>query len=346
MNNKGIYIYGIVPNFYSPGMFRLLEHSGVYAIGFKNISAIVSDTDQLHLNFFDRESLGRLLVKHQKTLEEIQGLGFAMLIPMKLGTIAKSKSEVGKILSNGYDLIIETFKDIENNIEIDLVATWGDFSAALQAISNLPEIIESKLELLKKSPEPSQMDQIKLGMMVQAKLKEKNTGYKARILEFLSPECVNVKTHEVMNDEMILNAAFLINRYKQSVFEKRLEKIDEELDGLLNFKLVGPLPCYSFYTLEVKELNPIEVMKAKNELEISEETSEAKIKKAYFDKAKTFHPDSNHEDIDDENFNSIKRSYNSLIEYAVAARQSSKDELISLAEKKVNENLILVKIKD
>ena len=39
MTTKGIYIYGIIPNFYSADMFRSLEKAGVYAIPFQNISA-------------------------------------------------------------------------------------------------------------------------------------------------------------------------------------------------------------------------------------------------------------------------------------------------------------------
>lgn len=346
MTTKGIYIYGIVPNFYSTDMFRSLENSGVYAIPLQNISAIVSDRESAHIDYLDRETLGYLLVHHQKTIEELMEKGFNMLIPMRLGTIVNSKEEVIKILANGHDLIIDTLKKIEYLTEIDLVVTWADFPDLLKEIAGHPEIIAMKDNILKKTDTLSQIDQMKVGILVQAKLKEKNTKVELNILDSLASISLDIKTHEVMNDQMVTNSALLIDRNKKAKFEQVIDQLDEEYKGLLNFKLVGPLPCYSFYTIEVKELNPEHVAQAKKELELREETSESEIKKAYLEKAKLFHPDAHQDNGYEENFNRIKKAYHTLLDYSAGARQSSEENLISLAKEKVIENLILVKIKE
>lgn len=346
MTTKGIYIYGIVPNFYSTDMFRSLENSGVYAIPLQNISAIVSDRESAHIDYLDRETLGYLLVHHQKTIEELMEKGFNMLIPMRLGTIVNSKEEVMKILANGHDLIIDTLKKIEYLTEIDLVVTWADFPDLLKEIAGHPEIIAMKDNILKKTDTLSQIDQMKVGILVQAKLKEKNTKVELNILNSLASISLDIKTHEVMNDQMVTNSALLIDRNKKVKFEQVIDQLDEEYKGLLNFKLVGPLPCYSFYTIEVKELNPEHVAQAKKELELGEETSESEIKKAYLEKAKLFHPDAHQDNGDEENFNRINKAYHTLLDYSAGARQSSEENLISLAKEKVIENLILVKIKE
>ena len=149
-----------------------------------------------------------------------------------------------------------------------------------------------------------------------------------------------------MNDEMITNSAFLVNRNKMEKFEQVIGKLDEEYNGLLNFKLVGPLPCYSFYTVEFKELNAAQVEQSRKMLGLTEETTESEMKKAYLDKARIFHPDKQAEDGDVENFNRIKKAFNTLQDYSLAARQLSKNEIIPLSIEKVSENLILVKIKE
>jgi hypothetical protein len=346
MPPKGIYIYGIVPNFYGAEMFRSLESSRVYAIPFQNISAIVSDRNSTHLDYSDRESLGYLLVHHQKTIEDLMGKGFTMLIPMRLGTIVRSKEEVFKILANGYDLMIDTLKKIEHLTEIDIAVTWADFPGILQEIAGHPEILAMKDDILKKADTHLKIDQVKVGMLVQAKLKEKNTKVELNILDSLSPFSLDIKTHEVMNDEMVTNSAFLIYRNKREKFEKVIDQLDEENRGLLNFKLVGPLPCYSFYTIECKELDPEQVEQAGNVLGLREETTESEMKTAYLEKARLFHPDAHPENGDAENFNQINKAYNTVLDYAAAARQLSKDERISLSKKNVIENLILVKIKE
>ena len=346
MEAKGIYIYGIVTNFYGTTQFQSLENSGVYAITFQSISAIVSDREGTTLDYSDRESLGYLLVHHQETIEKLQGIGFNMIIPMRLGTIVSSKEAAIRILSNGFDLIIDTLTKIEYLTEIDIAVTWVDFSKTLKYIANHPEIIELKATVENTTNQLSQIDQVKVGMLIQEKLDEKNKHVELKILDALSSLSVDIKMHDVMNDEMITNSAFLINRNKKEKFEQAIDKLDEDFNGSLNFKLVGPLPCYSFYTLEVKELNPEHVALAKKEIGMREQTTESEIKKAYFEKAKLFHPDHSQGSNDTESFNIIKNSYHTLIDYSMASKQSSNDDVISLAKEKVIENLILVKIND
>jgi len=346
MPAKGIYIYGIVPNLYSTDIFRSLENSEVYAISFQNISAIVSERESAHIDFLDRESLGRLLVHHQKTIEEIMGKGFAMFIPMKLGTVFSSKKDAIKILENGHDLIINTLKKIEYLTEIDLAVSWADFPATINDIAADPEIIAMKDDILIKTDTHLKIDQVKAGMLVQKKLIEKNKQIELNILDSLTAYSIDIKIHDVFNDQMITNSAFLINRDKKDKFEQAIDKLDEEFNSALNFKIVGPLPCYSFYTLEVKKLNVDHVLLAKNELGLGEETSESEIKKAYLEKAKLFHPDAQMENGDEENFNRISKAYHTMLDYSASARQSSNMNLISLTKENVIENLILVKIKE
>ncbi len=346
MAPKGIYIYGVVPNFYGTTHFQSFEPSGVYAITYQNISAIVSDRDSVHLDLLDRESLGYLLVHHQKTIEELQRKGFNMLIPMKLGTIAASREEVIKILSNGHDLIIDTLTKIEYLTEIDLVVMWANFGEVLKSIAEDVKIREMKEDLLKNKESITKVDQAAIGMLIQEKINAKNKAIEITILDALASFGIDIKMHQVMNDEMVTNSAFLINRNKQEKFEQAIGRLDEEFNGTLNFKLVGPLPCYSFFTLEVDLLNPEKVEQARKELGLKEKTTESEIKKAYLEKAKLFHPDNSQESDDTEKFNKIQNAYHTLLDYAAAAKQSVKEELIFLATEKVKENLTLVKIKE
>ena len=345
MSTKGIYIYGIVPSFYSTDMFRSLENTGVYPITFQNISAIVSESNSSQLDSLDRESLGRLLVHHQQTIESLQSKEFAMFIPMRLGTIVKTKEDVIRILQNGHDLIVDTLKKIEYLTEIDLVVSWGDFSKVLKDITEHPDIIETKRQLMESGLPSTQSDQLKIGMMIKEKIVSRNQKVESSILSAFSTICQEIKMNEVMNDQMITNSAILIKRSDNKEFETVIDKLDEEFQGLLNFKLIGPLPCYSFYTIEIKELNPENVEQAKIEFSLKDETMESDIKKAYLEKAKLFHPDALHENGNEENFNRINKAYHTLLDYSEAVRKTSKSGFISLLKERIIENLILVKIK-
>ncbi len=346
MTVKGIYIHGVVPNFYGTTQFQLLEHSGVYAITFQNISAIVSDSESASIDYSDLESLGHALVHQQETIEELMGKGFSLIIPMRLGTIVSSKEEVLNILSHGYGLIIDTLKKIEYLTEMELVVTWAIFNDVLKSIADLPEVRELKNELMNHNGIITKVDQYKMGLFVQKKLDEKNKAIELIILDTLSPFGLDIKTHKVRDDEMVTNSAFLINRNKKEQFEKAIDHLDEAYKGLLNFKLVGPLPCYSFYTLEVKDLDPDQVENSTKELGLSSETTESEIKKAYMVKANPAHTDHGHDSLDPEYFDRIQNAYHTLLDYSAAAKQSSDNVTISLAKEKISENLMVVKIMD
>ncbi|OFY15099.1 MAG: hypothetical protein A2X11_15525 [Bacteroidetes bacterium GWE2_42_24] len=346
METKGIYIYGIIPNLYNEEMYRSLANAGIYTIAYQNISAIVSEREEVYFDFTDREELGQLLVEHQETIEDLTEKGFNMLIPMRLGTIAGTKEEVIKILANGHALIVDTLKKIENLTEIDLAVTWADFPATIQEIAGHPDIVTMKADILKNGDTISQIDQIKIGMLLEEKIKEKNKTIELDILNALSGFCTDIKTHEVMNDQMIANSAYLLNRNRKEKFEQVLDRLDEEYKGMLNFKMVGPLPCYSFYTIEVKELNPEHISEAKKDLGISETTSEAEIKRAYQEKVKEFHPDINQDNDTLNHFNRIKKAYQTLLDYLEATNITSKENTISETNERTIENLILVRIKE
>ena len=140
MKTKGIYIYGIIRNLYDSEQFSELINSGVTTISYQNISAIISETENQSLEELSRESLAQLLVYHQRTIEKLMDKGVSVVLPMRLGTIVKTKHAARKILETGYKLIIDTLKKIDNMIEYDLVATWADFSEILNEISQHPDI--------------------------------------------------------------------------------------------------------------------------------------------------------------------------------------------------------------
>lgn len=346
MNNKGIYIYGIIPTYYDSDSFRKLDGIDVFNISYKKISAIVSQNTVIDYKQLGRESLAKLLVHHQKTIESVMDMGFSTIIPMRLGTFANNTTEVLEILEKGYDLIIRTIEKIANHIEIDIVATWSDFASVLSDISVHPEVVELKEKIQKSNIDISQSDQLTVGRLVKKILDKKKEECATKIINALTSISKNMKQHEVMNDQMVSNIAFLINKSQLPLFEKTVEQLDVEFNGKLNFKYIGPLPCYSFYTLEVQELPYVQVEMARNELELDNSATEKEIKKAYLEKVKLFHPDTNSGIENSESFNRISNAYKTLQDYSHAVRQSSPEDMVSFVKEKVIENSILVKIKE
>ncbi|MFA8436672.1 MAG: GvpL/GvpF family gas vesicle protein [Marinifilaceae bacterium] len=346
MRKKDLYIYGIIQNDFAPDLFVELEEIGVYTIPYRNVSAVVTEMKRVDMKRLDKKTLARLLVNHQKTIENVMKIGFSGIIPLRLGTFSASREEVKVILERGYDLINEIAQKARNLIEVDITSSWMNFPKLLQTISQDPEILKQKEEIVSKKSSVTQADQLKLGLMVKNKIDEEKEKCAKSILNFLQPFTVDYKSHEVMNDEMVTNTAFMVEKARLDDFDTTLEQLDEAFNGEMNFKYIGPLPCYSFYTLEIKELKFEQVEEARNELGLSECATSKEIKQAYHGKVKINHPDVNPEEKTTLSFNRLNKAYQTLLDYAVAVRQSSQEDQLFFKREKVLENSLLVKIKE
>jgi hypothetical protein len=72
-----------------------------------------------------------------------------------------------------------------------------------------------------------------------------------QVIEVLRPLAVEARENLTQGDMMVSNAAFLVDKRRESVFDARVQALDEEYSGLLDFRYVGPLPPFNFVTLVV-----------------------------------------------------------------------------------------------
>jgi len=355
MSKVGKYIYGII-NSNTP--FRLFipkvvlpqgekeATEVVYTIPYQDISAIVTKSEIIDYTHMFKDTLVRLLVEHQKVIERIMGLKYT-ITPMRLGTFALDEEEVKDILSRGYGLIKEIFKKINEKIEIDVVAMWSDFSSAIREAGEGKEIKEFKEKLLSNPRGISVDDQMKVGIMVKKALDQIKDRYVSKIQNVLSTVCDCFKQHELMDDKMVANFAFLIDKTKEKEFYGKIENLNYEFKELLDFRCVGPLPPYSFYTLEIKKLQFQEIDWARKKLGIlNDSIAKDEVKKTYYRLALSFHPDKNpNKPGTEKEFDEIKKSYNILLDYCQSCEQADQENLF-FNEDEFKKNALLVKLRD
>ena len=337
------------------------ESNGVYTIAYQGISALVRGSEivdtstSLSINgersrtidytHMRKDVLARLLVGHQTVIERIM-TAQDTIIPMRLGTNACDETEVRDILSKGYNLIKEIFERISNKIEIDLTSTWGDLASIIKEAGEEKEIKEFKERLLSNPQGITADDQMKIGFMLKRVLDKKRDNYACQIQEALKTVSPDFKAHELMDDKMVVNIAFLIDKDKREGFDKKVEELNAKFNEKLNFRCIGPLPPYSFYTLEIKKLKFEEIDGARKRLEILEDrSSRDDIKKAFHRQVFIFHPDKNPDKPGTEkDYDEIVRSYNILLDYGRACEQVGQESLI-FNEDEFKKNAVLVKVR-
>jgi len=128
-----------------------------------------------------------------------------------------------------------------------------------------------------------------------------------------------------MDDKMILNCALLLDKDKENEFDQALNELNTRFNDEINFKCVGPLPPYSFSTIELKKVGYAEINEARQLLGLNEEVTIHEIKETYRQLALKFHPDNNPEDPNlKEQFEDITKAYKLLTNYCHQVAQSGK----------------------
>lgn len=363
MSDISKYIYGVV-NSNTVEFFDLNEIAGLkdiypfgnpkevvndsivsnnaYTICFHDISAVVSDAEIIDYTRMSKDALARLLLIHQEVIEKV--MAKHTIIPMKLMTFAKNKEEVEEILAKGYRTIKDIFERAKNAIEIDVAATFNDFDSFLQEISKEEEIKQLKQSLLGKEGGVTVDDQMKVGVLVKKYLDKKREKYAEQIQSVLNKIAQGFKAHDLMDDKMVVNTAFLIDQSRQRDFEQEVERLNNKFEEELNFRCVGPLPPYSFYTLEVKKTQFKEVDWARKKLGLKDNFITASdIKKAHHRLALTCHPDKNPDTRGiEKKFDDMTRAYRVLLDYYRASNPTGEADGCYFNEQAFEKNAMLV----
>jgi hypothetical protein len=327
------YIYGVIAvskaRAFDPTAFEREvrpaspECRTVSAIVHQDVAAVVSDSaisDHTHLL---KDALARLLVTHQMVVEAVMSLGYTV-IPMKLGTFARDEREVREILGRGNGLVRDISAKVANRIEVDVVATWNDLGATLKEIAGHPAIRQLKTELLANPAGVSLEDQMRVGVKVKELLDQARTELAAVIGTALNPICADRREHDLMDDKMIANTACLLDRVRQPQFDQAVQELNARFNGRLDFRCIGPLPPYSFYTLEARKLQFDTIDWARRKLGLLRDAvTQEDIRRAHREMAFSSHPDRNAGSaVMSREFDEVTKAYRILNEYCQEGRCS------------------------
>lgn len=324
-----------------------------YTIPYQDISALVKDTEvvdtrveRVDYTHMPKDILARLLVDHQKVIERIM-IAQDTIIPMRLGVHVSDETEVKEILNKGYNLIKNIFEKIRDKIEIDIAVTWSNFNAMVKEAGEEREIKEFKEGLMMNSKGITVDGQMKIGFRLKKALDKRRLEFAGRIQERLRDLSEDTKTHELMDDNMVLNSAFLIGKAKQEDFGIRIEELNIDFAEKLNFRCVGPLPPYSFYTLEIKIVKNEEVDWAKKKLGIlSDITSKDELRRAYLRQAFSTHPDKNPDNpCAEKEFDEVNKAYKILADHCLALEQANQQDKATFDREMFKENVMLVRVR-
>ena len=272
---KGTYLYGVIKQEGDQNV----SFDGLTTVAYQGLAAVVAEKEVKDYHQLPKEETIKELISHQQIIEKI--MSGTSILPVRFGTILKDEKQVTSVLEKGYFLFRNTLRKIEDKIELDLVCFWNEEKAAQMAYQKSKKV---------RSYATSE-DKIALGKLVADYLALKREKLSNQILKILKKEAVESCRHALADVNMLLNQAFLVEKKKQEAFTHTLNILDSKFADLLNFRLVGPLPPYSFATLVIDSLDDKEVTKARGTLGLNGQLSMEKLKQTYDTLAMKLHPD-------------------------------------------------------
>ena len=289
------YVYGIIATG-TPVTFDAAgvdDHGGdISTVCHDGLGAVVSPTDRADYRGMTRQEALRYLVAHQGVVEAVMGRFTAL--PVKFGTVLPDEARVRRLLEQGYTLLRSTLEEIAGRVQMEVVVTW-DLAAVFQEISAEEEIARAKSRVVGRPSEEAAEARVAIGQMVKASLDRRRSALQDYLVPWLRDVALDLVANPLLDDGMVANVALLLDGAGREALDRRLVELDRQFQGWLNFRCVGPLPPYSFATVEVQTPAFEAVDTARYRLGLGKTATLEEIKRAYRQLAARVHPDVNPE---------------------------------------------------
>jgi hypothetical protein len=243
----GKYVYCIIRNDRSREFGEIGIGSGarVYTVSHKDLAAVVSDTP---IVIYDptRENVLAHEFVNETVMREFT------LIPMSFGTVFRSENDVRALLNSTYQAFTDVLDKMQGKIEFGLKILWDRDKVVAAIERDNDEIRRLKEEITRNAASSTYFARMQLGRLVEAAMEEASNRYVNDIHEQLRDVSVASRSNKVIGDRMIVNAAFLVERKDEKLFDERVKAISLQYEDLLTFKYTGPWPPYNFVNIKLK----------------------------------------------------------------------------------------------
>jgi hypothetical protein len=244
--SRGKYVYCVIDSSDAQKFGPIgigVNPSDVYTVHYRNLAAVVSDAP-LEVLDSTRENV----LAHERVNETV--MREHTVIPMSFGTIFKTREDIVELLRSAAEAFGDVLNKMQNKLEFGLKVLW-DRDLAIREVEGEDEDISRLKKEISGQKGPTYFARMQYGRLVDSALESRSERYMAEILNELRDVSVASRINKPIGDKMIMNAAFLISRDRESAFDARVKAIASRFDKL-TFKYTGPWPPYNFVNIRLK----------------------------------------------------------------------------------------------
>jgi len=216
----------------------------LYTICFNGIAALVSNAPVGKYRVSRDNSLA-----HEKAIETVMAEYAAL--PVRFATVAEDEEKVKRILEKEHDKFKDLLGSVADKTELSLKAIFKEevvYKDIQQKYENI-KLLKEKIAVI--APEKSHYQRMEIGRMVEEALQRERQIVKDDIINILSPLAVEVKTNDTYGELMIINAAFFVEKEKETEFDQQVQQLGDKYNEKVTLKFVGPLPPFNFVNITI-----------------------------------------------------------------------------------------------
>jgi len=244
------YIYGIIEEA-KPMRFSFLGvgDAEVFTINHQELAAVVSDTSLEEIDPTRKDVRAHTVVQDEL-------LKNCSLLPMGFGMIADSKDDVLKLLEKNYQGLSRELVRLAGKVEVELKVYWDQEAMIKELQGGSEELTRLKAKINgDSSPIEAQRLLVEAGKLVERISLDWKARYADRVYTVLKGLSIDARLNNPLGVKNVLNASFLIERARESDFQKEVFRLDSQYQGKVNFKYVGPLAPYNFVNVNLEPVN-------------------------------------------------------------------------------------------
>ena len=249
MEGEGKYIYCVIEtnqerNFGPIGIGG--RGNEVLTIGYEDLSVIASNHPLTKL-VVNHENL----LTHERVIEEVMK-EFDSVLAVRFGTIASNADEIRNFLDRRYREFKNLLRDMDHKIELGVKGLWKNMDIIFkEIIEENQEIKKTKDKIQKNRGKKNIRAKIQVGKMVEKALVKKKEEEAEKIVDALRRTAYEYKHNRAINDEMFMNAAFLVDKGREKEFDNIMDDLSEEYKDRIKFLYAGPLPVFNFVNIVI-----------------------------------------------------------------------------------------------
>ena len=219
------------------------EPTEVHTVSFREIAAVISDTPEEVLDA-TRENV----LAHERVNETV--MKSFTVIPMSFGTMFKTRDDIVELLRGAYDAFRDVLDKMQDKVEFGLKVLW-DRDVMIREIENDDDDIRRLKNEISAVRGSTYFARMQYGRQIDAALQARTEEYVADIFAQLRDVSEAARANKPIGDKMIMNAAFLVSRDKETAFDAKVKEVGALYDKL-NFRYTGPWPPYNFVNIRLK----------------------------------------------------------------------------------------------